>query len=122
MICLDHLSPEHLFVLLTKIRNVFDAGDLGGRSIPDDGLVQFMEHCSIKLGDAFFRTPRQTVTAFVNLLALLEQNPEADWQSLIDGADGALNGEPVTVTTEAEPIGSRPSVIGQDDELSNFRL
>ncbi len=98
------------------------SADLGHRRMPDDALVRFMEHCSTKLGDAYFRTPRQTVTAFTNLLALLEQNPEADWRSLIDCGEGTSEGQRAPIITEAEPIGFKPSVVSQDDELANFQL
>jgi hypothetical protein len=42
-----------------------------------------MEHCAKRIGDSYFRTPRTTITAFINLLAVLEQNPEATWQTLL---------------------------------------
>ena len=83
VIHLEHLTPEHLFVLLTKVRGIFDATEPSRRSLPDSAVVQFMEHCSITLGDAYFRTPRQTVTAFLNLLSVLEQNQGVRWQDLI---------------------------------------
>ena len=46
-----------------------------------------MTHCSEHIGDAYFRTPRNTVTAFVNLLSVIEQNPGTDWQQLIGDVD-----------------------------------
>ena len=43
--------------------------------LPDEALTAFMAHCSNRIGDAYFQTPRNTVKAFVNLLSVLEQNP-----------------------------------------------
>ena len=43
--------------------------------IPEEGLMGFMTHCHQRIGEAYFRTPRTTITAFVNLLSVLEQNP-----------------------------------------------
>ncbi len=42
-----------------------------------------MQHCSNTIGDAYFRTPRNTVKAFVDLLAVLEQNPDVTWSDLL---------------------------------------
>ncbi|WP_263406342.1 ATP-binding protein [Paracoccus yeei] len=42
-----------------------------------------MAHCQERIGEAYFRTPRNTVTAFVNMLAVLEQNPGLVWTDLI---------------------------------------
>ena len=40
-----------------------------------------MTHCSKRIGDAYFRTPRNTITAFVGMLSVLSQNPGVDWRS-----------------------------------------
>jgi hypothetical protein len=42
-----------------------------------------MQHCEQRIGEATFRTPRTTITAFLGLLAVLEQNPGAAWQALL---------------------------------------
>ena len=55
--------------------------------IPEDGIVGFMEHCSNRIGEAYFRTPRTTIKSFIDLLAVLEQNEEASWQSLVGKLD-----------------------------------
>jgi hypothetical protein len=34
-----------------------------------------MQHCFQKVGEAYFCTPRNMITTFINLLAVLEQNP-----------------------------------------------
>jgi P-loop Domain of unknown function (DUF2791) len=46
-------------------------------------LDAFLRHCSKKIGDDYFRTPRNTIRAFLDLLAILDQNPGADWNSLL---------------------------------------
>lgn len=78
VISLSNLTPEELFVLLANIRRVFHSGDQPGERtdpLPDEALHAFMQHCSDRVGDSYFRTPRNTVTAFVDLLAVIEQNP-----------------------------------------------
>ena len=115
---LQNLSPEDLYVLLANIRRVFAGGDDGEVPVPDEALQAFMSHCSEQIGDAYFRTPRNSVTAFVNLLSLIEQNPGADWRELIGGVEvGADAGDDLTDIDDGEGASS-----GSDDELTSFRL
>ncbi|MGQ4819019.1 BREX system ATP-binding domain-containing protein, partial [Enterococcus faecium] len=72
---LANLTPEDFYLLLTRLRLVFAGGDANAYLVPDDALTAFMTHCSSRIGDAYFRTPRTTIKEFVNLLAVLEQNP-----------------------------------------------
>lgn len=119
---LQNLTQEDLFVLLRNIRNVFAAGDTSRYLLPDEALTAFMSHCSKKIGDAYFRTPRNTVTAFVNLLSVLEQNPGARWQELVDAADISTavpeDGEP-PLTPMAVP---GVEVKANGDQLTAFKL
>lgn len=46
-------------------------------------MPAFMQHSEQRMGVATFRTPRTTITAFIGLLAVLEQNPGAAWQTLL---------------------------------------
>ena len=73
---------------------VFAGGDPSRYLVPDAALHSFMAHCSQKIGDAYFRTPRNTIKSFVQLLSVLEQNPSTEWTSLlgvidVDRDDGA---------------------------------
>lgn len=114
VIQLPNLSPEDLYVLLGNIKAVFDSGANGAETVPDKALRAFMDHCSKRIGDAYFRTPRNTVKAFVNLLSVIEQNPGADWRELVGAADVAESGD---------GGGAPPVPAGEaDDELATFRL
>ncbi|KYK41035.1 MULTISPECIES: ATP-binding protein [Stenotrophomonas] len=108
---LSSLTAEDFYVLLTKIRHVYAAGDTGKYLLPDEAIHQFMTHCANRIGDNFFRTPRTTITAFINLLAVLEQNPGVDWQDLIGSVEVA-----------ADHGGDGELVVQEDDELASFRL
>jgi hypothetical protein len=81
---LSSLTPEELYVLLKNLRHVFASGDDTQYLVPDDALSSFLEHCSKKIGDAYFRTPRNTIKAFIDLLSVLEQNPNIQWNELIE--------------------------------------
>lgn len=108
---LASLTPEDFFVLLQKLRHVYASGDESQYLLPDPAIPAFMEHCSRRLGDAYFRTPRTTITAFINLLAVLEQNPDADWKDLIGGAEIVVDsGRAAEMAPE------------DDDEFANFQL
>jgi len=105
------LTVEDLYLLLGKIRHVYAAGDAARYLLPDSAIASFMEHCANRIGDSFFRTPRTTITSFVNLLAILEQNPGTDWKNLI--------GE---VRVEVDEGGTSDVAVASDDELASFKL
>jgi len=112
---LANLTPEDLFVLLSNIRTVMQGSD---NALPDSALEAFMAHCSNRIGEAYFRTPRNTVTAFVNLLAILEQNPGTAWTDLIETiAVEADRGEDLSDVDEATGAQHEP-----DSELASFKL
>jgi len=108
---LSSLTAEDFYVLLTKIRHVYAAGDVAKYLLPDEAIHQFMTHCAGRIGDSFFRTPRTTITAFINLLAVLEQNPGVDWQSLIGSVEVAQ-----------DHGGDGDLAVQEDDELASFKL
>jgi hypothetical protein len=80
---LTSLTPEDFFVLLHNVRHVYALGHADRYLMPDEGIQAFMTHCASKLGENYFRTPRTTITSFINLLAVLEQNPGASWQEQV---------------------------------------
>lgn len=108
---LSSLTLEDFYLLLGKIRHVYAGGDKNRYLLPDPAIAAFMEHCANRIGDSFFRTPRTTVTSFINLLAILEQNPGADWRALI--------GE---VPVEADQGAGADLAVDPDDELASFSL
>lgn len=111
VIRLASLSPEDFYVLLQKLRHVYAGGEQSRYLLPDEALPAFMAHCNQRLGDAYFRTPRTTITAFINLLAVLEQNPGADWKSLLGAIDVATDNG-----------GAADTQVDLDDELATFKL
>ena len=145
MLRLANLSREDFYLLLTRLRHVAAAGDPAAYLVPDQGLTAFMTHCSQRVGDAYFRTPRNTIKEFVNLLAVLEQNPGTDWASLVGGVDIAAESNPDLMpfpdeelayssyaapprgrtplpATGTSPSGQPVPGDGGDDDLATFRL
>ena len=107
---LANLTPEDMFVLLANIRRVMQDDE---NVVPDEALAAFMAHCSDRIGDAYFRTPRNTVKEFVNLLSVLDQNPGTQWQSLLGSVDPEED-----IGPEANPV----TEDGEEDDLASFKL
>jgi type II secretory pathway predicted ATPase ExeA len=80
---LSNLGREQFIELLRKLRDVYQNATEESPKLPDDALISFMTHCEQRIGEAAFRTPRSTITSFVGLLAVLEQNPGAKWENLL---------------------------------------
>lgn len=114
---LPNLSPEDLFVLLQNIRNVQALGEQSTFLIPDEGIEAFMRHCSEKVGEAHFRTPRSSVRAFVNLLMVIDQNPGIQWSDLIDAVELESEQNPDLLPLEGEEGDGDAG-----DELATFRI
>lgn len=120
---LQNLSPEEVFVLLCNIRNVFASGDPKKYLLPDEALTAFLNHCAQTIGEAYFRTPRNTIKAFVDLLAVIEQNPEIKWQTLVGtiNIDKESSG-PELVTINKDQQDNQTDNNEDDDELMSFKL
>jgi hypothetical protein len=123
VLSLSQLTKEDLYVLLANIRNVYALGDTTKHLVPDEALEAFMHHCSTRIGDAYFRTPRNTVTAFVSLLSVLEQNAQANWRDLLGAVNIVTERNPdleVEIDDDASAAPSAPPE--QDDDLASFRI
>jgi hypothetical protein len=107
---LTSLTQEDFYVLLQRLRHVFACGDTAKYLLPDEGIAAYMVHTAKRLGEAYFRTPRTTITAFLGLLAVLEQHPGTDWRALV----GA-------VQVEVDSGAAKEQAV-EDDELASFKL
>jgi len=131
---LSNLTPEDMYVLLINLRRVYASGEETRYSLPDEALQAFMKHCSERIGDAYFRTPRNTIKEFVSLLAVLDQNRGTDWTDLIARIEVVPETNPdVEPLPEDAEEGDRPPAAGapatsgareasDDDNLASFRL
>ncbi|SFN68106.1 ATP-binding protein [Dokdonella immobilis] len=108
---LSSLTAEDFYVLLGKIRHIYAGGNPESYLLPDAAIERFMEHCSKRLGNDFFRTPRTTITSFINLLAVLDQNPGTDWQQQLGQIEVAR-----------DTGGDADAPEDPDDELASFTL
>lgn len=115
VITLANLSPEDLFVLLCKVRAIYSSGQESPVSLPDEGVEAFMRHCNDVVGEAYFRTPRNTLVSFVQLLAVLDQNPGLGWERLVGQSS-------IERETGNSALGLSESDSGDDDEFATFKL
>ena len=81
---LENLTPEDLFVLLRNVRHVYANGDADKYLVPDEALIAVLQRANEVLGAEYFKTPRDVVRSFVGLLSVLDQNPGAKWQDLVN--------------------------------------
>ena len=112
VISLANLTPEDMYVLLERLRHVFAGGVTGNYALPDEALSLFLEHCQQCIGQAYFQTPRNTIKAFLDLLAILDQNPEASWRDM-------LHGVAIDVDNGGMDL---PADVQDTDDLASFRL
>ncbi len=132
VINLANLTPEDVFVLLCKLRHVYSSGDPSKQLLADSDIQSFMAHCSKRIGDAYFRTPRNTIKAFLDILAVLDQNPGVSVGDLIGratvSADQAPDAQPSVEETGVRPPSNPPAPgaparpVPSDDDLTSFKL
>lgn len=78
---LDH---NEIFVLLKKLKAIFDFNYKIEINILDSDIQQFMEELFNKPGASEFLTPREVIRDFLNILNIIRQNPTVDKNKLFD--------------------------------------
>ncbi|MBC7696219.1 MAG: ATP-binding protein [Burkholderiales bacterium] len=76
---LDH---NEIFVLLKKLKAIFDYNFKINLTITDNDIQQFMEELFNKPGASEFLTPREVIRDFLNILNIIRQNPNVDKNKL----------------------------------------
>lgn len=76
---IDH---NEIFVLLKKLKEVFEFHYKLEIDISDNEIQNFMEEIYNKPGASEFLTPREVIRDFLNILSILRQNPELDKATL----------------------------------------
>ena len=77
-----------------------------------------MNHCANRIGESYFRTPRTTIKAFLDLLSILEQYPSVKWTDVIENID-------IIADSEQSEFGKRNishSENNTEDEFASFKL
>jgi hypothetical protein len=72
------LNNNEIFVLLKKIKAIFDLNYKTNITINDRDIHRFMEELFNKPGALEFLTPREVIRDFLNVLNIIRQNPTVD--------------------------------------------
>lgn len=118
---LANLTKEELYLLLKNLRNVFAYGNENQYLVPDDALLAYLNHCANKIGDSYFRTPRNTIKGFLDLLSMLEQYPNLQWSDMIEKIEIKPD---IESTDVGKIIAQQPSTqdIEDHDAFASFKL
>lgn len=81
---LEPLGKDELLVLIHKVRRVKCLGDESKQLLPDDALDRFLNRALSRFGRTVLSNPRDVLRPFVTVLNLLEQQPDQNWEELID--------------------------------------
>lgn len=118
---LSNLTKEELYMLLVNLRNVFACGNVEKYLVPDEALLAYLNYCNNKIGESYFRTPRNTIKGFVDLLSILEQYNDKKWSEVIDEIDVK---EDVENTNLSVSLNSDSLFVDKNeiDEFASFKL
>lgn len=83
VIRLTPLDHNEIFVLLKKLKVIFDFNYKTEIQISDEQIQHFMEEMFNKPGASEFLTPREVIRDFLNILNILRQNPSVNIKELI---------------------------------------
>lgn len=78
VIKLTPLDHNEIFVLLKKLKLIFDLNYKTDIIISDEEISAFMEEIFNKTGASEFLTPREVIRDFLNILNIIRQNPGID--------------------------------------------
>lgn len=76
------LNHNEIFVLLKKLKAIFDYNYKTEIAIADNEIHKFMEELFNKPGASEFLTPREVIRDFLNILNIIRQNPSIDKNKL----------------------------------------
>lgn len=82
VIKLTPLDHNEIFVLLKKLKLIFDFNYKTEINISDEEISAFMEEMFNKPGASEFLIPREVIRDFLNILNIIRQNPNVDKKQL----------------------------------------
>ncbi len=117
VLTLPPLSNEEIFVLLQKIREIYNGTYPLKIQVTDAAIKTFMEDSLQRIGAREFSTPRELIRDFVNLLNLIIQYPEKSWAEIVGNLMPSRANNDPTAITEAEEKKNDPF-----DRFTDFKV
>jgi len=77
------LNHEEIYLLLNKLKEIFDFHYKTNTDFTPEDIQSFMEIMFNKPGASDFLTPREVIRGFLNILNVLRQNPRANKEALV---------------------------------------
>jgi hypothetical protein len=96
------LNHDEIFVLLKKIKQIFDINYHSQVDFSYKDIRDFMEEMYNKPGASEFLTPREVIRDFLNILNIIRQNPASDKKKLIADIQILDEREPLESLSETE--------------------
>ncbi len=120
---LANLTQEEMYILLKNLRHVFAMGKEENYLVPDEALIAYLHHCSNKIGESYFRTPRNTIKGFLDLLSTLEQYSTYNWSDIIEKIDIIKDTEQTEINeVVSKQVTESNKSVNLEDEFSTFKL
>lgn len=119
---LPALTPEEIFVLLRKLRDLHQQHVEGSRPLDDQALQVFMQEELRRIGASEFTTPRELVRDFIQLSKLLAQYPDRNWQDILGGMEYTAIADPTEADSQDEDDGTAPMMSDTLDRFANFKI
>lgn len=118
VLALPPLTNEEIYVLLHKIREIYN-GTIPAQIQMDDKAIQaFMEDSLRRIGAREFSTPRELIRDYVNLLNLLVQYPDKGWKQIAGNLTPSTpKDDPTAITERDEQVGGDPL-----DRFKDFKV
>lgn len=105
MLRLEVLTPEEVFVLLQRIREIHGLHHGYAPTVEDKQIEFFLNEIRKRLGADQLITPREIVRDFIHVLNIMQQNPGITFDGVISGKDfkpTRSTGDPEALTPETE--------------------
>ena len=97
VIDLKPLTPEEIFILLTKLLEIYNTAYQTTLTVQDSEIKQYMEDQLNRPGAAAFLTPRSVIKDYIEILSLQRQNSDHSFAQIL-----------------ADRFGRKPSVVAKD--------
>ncbi|MFL0789379.1 MAG: ATP-binding protein [Prochlorococcus sp.] len=112
VIRLKPLSNEEIYNLIRRVGEIYDQGDVSCKG-DNEAIKLFLGHCNSKLGSEIFTSPRTVIRSYLNLRDILNENPDADINNLI---------ESTPIEADIDPELGIESIPETDSDLIEFKL